>query len=264
MRRVVSSEWAKLARKGMLAAAIAGVLVTVLGTLISVLSAGTSTADRGHLLSATRLTVAELTSSRGAAEALANASTLLGIIALGVVAASVGGEYSNGTLRNLLVREPNRVRLLLGKLLGLAGAISLVVVLAVALAVVAGLIGADSNGHDVSAWTTGSGIGHLLVAVVQMIAATLGWALIGAILAITFRSTGIAIVVGVVYALPLENIFGDISGVARWLPGKLLTAIAAGGNTTASLGAAIWTIALYATLALTAATWIFRRRDVAT
>jgi ABC-2 type transport system permease protein len=86
---------------------------------------------------------------------------------------------------------------------------------------------------------------------------------LGAILAIVFRSPVVAVVVGVVYALPLEGIIGAIgNSVDRWLPGKLLAALAAGGNSTASLTAASWTIVIYATVAIGLAVTLFTRRDV--
>jgi hypothetical protein len=86
---------------------------------------------------------------------------------------------------------------------------------------------------------------------------------LGAILAIVFRSPVVAVVVGVVYALPLESAIGAIGGsVSRWLPGRLLAALAAGGNSTASLTAASWTIAVYAMVAIGLAVILFTRRDV--
>ena len=268
MSRVIASEWVKLRRKGMLAALGGVIAVTVLGTVITVLTVGSSTTTKsprggGPFGGTSGISLAQITSSHGLADALGNAGTLLGIIVMGIVAASVAGEFSTGTLRNLLVREPRRVRLLSGKFVGLASAITLVVVVASAIAILAGVLAASSNGLSVHAWGSGSGIGATAVAVVELVAATLGWGVLGAVLAVVFRSPVIAVVVGVVYALPLESILGTISSsVSRWLPGKLLAAIAVGGNSTAGLTAASWTMVIYAALAIGGTLLLFSRRDV--
>jgi ABC-2 type transport system permease protein len=264
VNRVILSEWVKLRRKGMLMALLVGVLVTILGAVLGALTVGSNVSGRGAIGGRTSISLAQFTGTHGLADALGDASTLLGIIVLGVVAASVAGEFSNGTLRNLLVREPRRVRLLGGKLAALGVAIMAAVVVASAFAIAGTVIAANAKGYHVGAWGGGGGVGATLVAVVELVVATLGWGVFGAVLAVAFRSPVIAIVVGVVYALPLENILGNISGVARWLPGKLLSAIAAGGNSTSSLAAAGLTVLLYAVIALGGALWIFRQRDVPT
>jgi ABC-2 type transport system permease protein len=267
MRRVVASEWVKLRRKGMLAALGGVVLVTILGAIITILTvssiASTKRSGGGPFGGKTSISFAQMASSHGLADALGNAGTLLGVIIMGVVAASVAGEFSTGTLRNLLVREPRRAKLLLGKLLGLASAITLAVVTAATFAVVAAVIAASIKGVPIHSWWSGSGIGAALGAVAELVVATLGWGVLGAVLAIVFRSPVVAVVVGVVYALPLESIIGAISNsVSRWLPGKLLASLAAGGNSTASLTAASWTIAIYAIGAIGLAVTLFTRRDV--
>jgi hypothetical protein len=246
MRRVVASEWVKLRTKGMLAALGGVIAVAVLGTVITVLTVGSSTSTKasggGPGGVPGFISFAQITSSHGLADALGNAGTLLGVIVMGVVAASVAGEFSTGTLRNLLVREPRRARLLAGKLLGLASAIVLAVVVAFAIAILAGVLAAASKGLPIHAWASGSGVGATGGAVVELVG---------------------AVVVGVVYALPLESILGAISGsVSRWLPGKLLAAIAAGGNSTATLTAGSWTIVVYAAIAIGGTLLLVTRRDV--
>jgi ABC-2 type transport system permease protein len=264
VNRVILSEWVKLRRRGMLMALLIGVLVTILGSVLGVLTVGSDVSGRGAIGGRTSIDLTQIMSSHGLADALAGASTLLGIIVLGIVAASVAGEFSNGTLRNLLVREPRRVRLLGGKLVALGTALTAAVVIASAFAVAGAVIAANAKSYHVGAWGSGSGVGATLVSVVELVGATLGWGAFGAVLAIAFRSPVIAIVVGVVYALPLENILGNISGVARWLPGKLLSAIAEGGNSTVSLGAAVLTALLYAAIAVGGALWTFHQRDIPT
>jgi ABC-2 type transport system permease protein len=262
MRAAVRSEWLKLRRPGMLAALATAIAVTTLGTIIGILSVGDSNSKHGFA-NTTQLTHHQLISSHGLADALGGSSLLLGVITLAIVAASVAGEYSTGTLRNLLIRQPDRRILLLGKLLGLAIAVAGAVIIASLVADIGGIIAATSKGINIDAWGSTSGIGRLVAAEGEIVAATLGWGLLGALLAIVFRSPVVAIGVGVVYALPLENILGGISnGVSRWLPGKLFAAIADGGNNTASLATAAITTAVYAGIALAISTRLFTQRDI--
>jgi len=267
MRRVVASEWVKFRRKGMFAALGGIIAVTVLGTVIAVFTASsrttTNSAGGGPLGGKSSIGFTQFVSSHGLADALGNAGTLLGVIVMGIVAASIAGEFSTGTLRNLLVREPRRTRLLSGKLLGLASAITLAVVVASVVAILAGVLAASSKGLPIHAWGSWSGFGATAGAIAELVGATLGWGVLGAVLAVVFRSPVVAVVVGVVYALPLESILGAISGnVSRWLPGKLLGAISAGGNSTAGLAPASWTIAIYVMIAISGTLLLFNRRDV--
>ena len=60
-----------------------------------------------------------LSSFGGSVIGFSNVAGLLGIIAYCVFAAQTAQEYTYGTLRNLLVRQPGRLRLLVGKLISM-------------------------------------------------------------------------------------------------------------------------------------------------
>jgi hypothetical protein len=223
MRRVVASEWVKLRRKGMLAALGGVIVVTILGAIITILTVGSNTSTQR----------------------------------------SGGGPFGGKTSISFAQMASSHG---LADALGNAGTLLGVIIMGVvaaAFAVVAALIAASSKGVPIHAWGSGSGIGAALGAVVELAAATLGWGVLGATLAIVFRSPVVAVVVGVVYALPLEGILGAIgNGVSRWLPGKLLASLAAGGNSTASLVTASWTVAVYSVLAVGLGVTLFTRKDV--
>ena len=144
---------------------------------------------------------------------------------------------------------------------------------------VTALIVAPGQDIATAAWFTsdgwaalGSGLGNLLLA-------TLGWGLIGALLALLLRSPAAAVGVGLAYALPFELLVTSAwdAGV-RWLPGQLLGTLASGGAATATYGRAALLLAIYAAFAVAAgialvvylavvviaATTLFARRDVAT
>lgn len=261
MNGIITSEWAKLRRRGMLAALLATITVAALVAVVGVATAGEDTGGRRE---DGRRSVAELIGPYGLGRLLADAGGVLGVIALGVVAASVAGEYSTGALRNLLVREPRRVRLMVGKLVGLALAISLAVLIAAAVAVLVAALTARAQGHPVGEWTGSTGRDYLLSVTARLIVTTVGWGLLGALLGVLFRAPAAAIGAGLAYALPLEAILTAVDdGVARWLPGRLLSGLVAGDTATASMTDASLTLLLYGTLATAGLLAVFARRDVA-
>jgi ABC-2 type transport system permease protein len=260
---VMRSEWIKLRRRGMLAAFTTATAVTMLGTVLTVVTAGQPDTRRGPG-AASGVTLASLTSSRGLVNAVTNNSTLLGVIALAVFAASFAGEYSNGTLRNLLINEPRRILLVVGKFAAMSIATIAALVIATGCAVGAAVLAAAAKGIHTGAWWSTTGWVHTVSGTADLAIAIVAWGLLGAVLALAFRSPVAAVGIGIAYALPLENILGGvINGASRWLPGKLLAAIASGGNDTASFTAGLATITAYAILTAWVALVVFRQRDVA-
>jgi ABC-2 type transport system permease protein len=126
-----------------------------------------------------------------------------------------------------------------------------------------GVIAASMYAYATAAWFTAQGGASLVAAVGNLAVAAVGWSLFGTVLAVAFRAPAAAIGVGVAYALPVEAILERVAdGTARWLPGELLTALAVGGNDTASYGAALTTLAAYIALAAGWAPWTFQRTDI--
>ena len=72
--------------------------------------------------------MSELSKESGILFSTKSVSVFLGILVYCIFASSTGQEYIHGTLKNLLVRQPNRSKLLFGKLLALnTFAISLII-----------------------------------------------------------------------------------------------------------------------------------------
>ncbi|HET6752130.1 MAG TPA: ABC transporter permease, partial [Actinomycetes bacterium] len=192
MFRSFRSEWIKLRRPAMLlggAGAIVG--FAVLTVVLTFTTASTTPVDQGP--GGEGLTLAQLAAADGLARTVASAAQFIGVVGLAVFAISIAGEYAQGTLRNLLVRQPGRVRLLAGKLLALASFTAIAVVLAEVAAVLTALLVAPGQDLATAAWFTsdgwaalGSGLGNLLLA-------TLGWGLLGALLALLLRSPAAAV-----------------------------------------------------------------------
>ena len=210
------------------------------------------------------ISLASLAESSGLLTGLSRAVMLIGIVALCVAASQMAGEYTQGTLRNLLIRRPQRLQLLSGTWAALvtfmAGAFAVAAVVSGATALVA----AQAKGVDTSAWFTGSGLSSSLQSVGEGALAVAGYTTLGAALGSIMRAPVVAVAVAIGWLLPIEGILGSvISGADRWLPGSLLTTIASGGTTTVALGAALVTVAAYLAGAMGVAGALFQRRDVA-
>jgi len=252
------SEWIKLRRRRLwygTYAAITGVVV--LTTMVTIVGANNAVDHhRGP-------TLAELSRASGLGLGLTDSAILLGAVSLAVAAAQFGGEFTHGTLRNLLVRQPRRLHLMGGKVL----AVLLFLVGALMVAAVIGLGAAFAMAHargiDTSVWTSGTGLSDLGVALGDIALSVCGFATVGMILGVLLRSSVIAIAAGLALLLPVETILTNaVPGTARWLPGQLLNAIASGGSLHADFGTAIVTITVYFLVAIGATALVFVRRDV--
>lgn len=259
MRRSFRSEWIKLRRRAMLLGGAGSIIgFVVFFTVVTIL-----TSSDGEI-EGPGITLTALVRDDGLAEALGQTATFLGVVALGIFAIAVASEYSQGTLRNLLVRQPDRRRLLAGKVLALASFAAASVVLAVIVAVAVAPLAALVADVDSDAWYSGSGLLALLAAAGNLALAAIGWGLLGTLLAIVLRSPAAAIGVGAAYALPFELILTSVwSGAADWLPGQLLSTLASGGTATTPYLQALVVGLWYVGIAGTVATGLFARRDVA-
>jgi ABC-2 type transport system permease protein len=263
MLRSFLSEWIKLRRPGMILGG-AGTIVgfAILTVVLTLTTASTTPTDQGP---GGGFTLAQLAASDGLAVILATAATFIGVVALSVFAMSIASEYSQGTLRNLLVRQPRRVRLLAGKLLALASFTTIAVVVAGVAAAAVALVIAPAQDISTSAWFTSAGWTALGAGLGNLLLATLGWGLLGTVLALVLRAPAAAVGVGLAYALPGELLVTAAwSDGARWLPGQLLDTLAQGGTAAVTYGWAGLLLALYTIVAVVAGTTLFTRRDVAT
>ncbi len=147
---------------------------------------------------------------------------------LGVLAS--GGEYGWRTMKVLLTLGPSRLSVLAGKLLALAVAMLLIVLSTFVVDASASLLVASATDKPVD-WPplgeliAGVGAGWLVVGM---------WCLAGAFLGTLVRGTALAVGLGLVWALAVENllrIFGSIVDavdvVQRFMPGTNAGALAA-------------------------------------
>ena len=133
-----TSEWTKLRRRTLLLSTFLGLAAAA--SLFVILMFSQASANGGIV------TLHQLARPNGLVIGVARASMLLGVVAFGIAASQVASEYSLGTLRQLLVRQPRRAVLLVGKMLGVitflvlalcfAGVVAFVVALALDLRVI--------------------------------------------------------------------------------------------------------------------------------
>jgi len=260
MIRAFRSEWLKIRRPAMILGG-AGAMVGF-AVLAIVLTLGQLGGAGGG--PAGELTAARVAASDGFATLMRVSATFIGVIALAVCAVAVGRDSTNRTLRNLLVRQPGRLRLLTGTLLALGAFLALAVALAYGAALATALVLVPSHGISTAAWSTTAGVQSLLATAGNLLLATLAWGAIGAGLAIVLRSTAVAITGGLAYTLVVENLLvAAWSGGAQWLPGQLLDAIARGGTTAVSYVSALGLVGFYLLVAGVIVGALFQRRDVA-
>jgi hypothetical protein len=145
----------------------------------------------------------------------------LGLLVLVTFAARLAGEFSHGTLRTVLMKEPRRVRVVVGKFVALMGLMAAALLVAEALSFVASVVIAPTQDVDTANWYGLDGLGEAAGDYAAAFAGTSAWALYGMTLALLLRSVAIAVAVGVAWAGPLEHITAESWPIAdRWLPGS--------------------------------------------
>jgi ABC-2 type transport system permease protein len=251
------SEWVKLKRRNLLVGTYAGLAVAA-SLFAILLFAQANAAGGGDLPSLT-----QLAQPNGLIHGVNRAAVLLGVVAFGIAASQIAGEYSLGTLRQLLVRQPRRAVLLAGKFLAVVVFMLGAVVFASVVATVAAFVMAHARHVPTAAWTSSAGIIDLTRALGDLLLATIGFTVFGLVVGLLFRSSVTAIIVGFAYLLPFEAVVTRIAPrTASWLPGQLLQDIAVGGVATTGFAHSLILSVVYVALAGAVATAVFLRKDV--
>ena len=208
------------------------------------------------------MSVQLLEAADGMFAALQRTSSMWGIVALAIWAIAVTSDYSSGLIRLLVQSEPNRLRLLGGKVVALTAftCVATLFTTAVVLAVSPGI--ASLAGVSTDTWGTGL-VRTVAENYLQLTLSALLWGVVGLFVGMLTRSTGVAIAVGIGYLLVFEMVVGiALDSAAKWLPGSTFSAVAQGGSTDMAFGTALLAAAAYAVAALAVAAATFRRRDI--
>lgn len=223
----------------------------------------------GHFAGPQELTMLVLEGDKGLTTLLSRGGTLTAVIALAIVASAGAVEYSHGTLRNLLVRQPRRLELLAGSFLGLLSYVLIAATIALGLGVVAALISGPIQGVNTAAWTSSAGLANLLTLYWELLVTVVGYSVIGYFSAVLFRSAAAAVAVPLVYIIVLENLIGAVwTSAPDWLYGKLLGAVINGESiirsdtSTASFGRGLLLGIIYMVVLSILTALLFRYRDV--
>jgi ABC-2 type transport system permease protein len=261
MIRIVKAELLRLVHRRTLLITGAGCLLFSLVAALAVFSSaeavgGTSTRRGGASLAA-------LAGHGGGTEAFAVGASFSGFFVFVTFIALLAGEFSGGTFRALLLRNPHRLKMIAGKLAGILLVAAGAVAVAEAFTFVASLLLAPSNDIALSDWFSLRSLGEAGRDYVTVVAGVAGWAVFGTTLAVIFRSTPVALGVGFAWAGPFENITVDSWDAGyRFFPGQVLASLIRGGTVELGLGRALLTAAVYATLAASVTLVLVSRRDV--
>ncbi len=265
--RAFTSEWVKLSRPTTLFG-FGGTMIgfTLLFTILAFESAGGRNIDLV-------VTTSMLSTHEGSILVVTDMAVFLGIVALALFASNLAGEFNKGTIRMLFVTEPNRLKVLAGKLLALTSFVAAAIAATLAVSIAGGALMASRVGVETAAWWTTDGLAAIGAASINLTAAALVPALIGATIAVLTRSTTIAVSVGLGWFILAETLIGAFwDGLARWGPAAVSTALAVGGTGRIgmfdgatpgiSYATAILIAIGYSLLALTITSTVLARRDV--
>ena len=260
MTRTFRAELLKLRRRRILIAATLGALafavITTIAVLLSAKPAGVGPPGRAP-------TVESLGQAGGVAQAFSTGASFVGILVLVLFIANFAGEFSQGTFRTLLMRQPQRIGLLAGKMAALLVFAAGLLALAEVLSVCVSLAFAPTQDISTTSWLTIDGLGEAASSYATALLFVTAWASLGAALAVLVRSIPIALGIGIAWSGPIEHLTEDFwATAAHWFPGLLLEAFAVGVNTNASSSHALLVLCIYVATAATAAALTFKRRDL--
>lgn len=197
-----------------------------------------------------------------------------GPIALILGALAAGSEYGWGTFKTTLTQRPGRLGVLSGKLLAVGLVLVVYAVLALAAGAASSYVVAGLWEETVS-WPPAGDFVRALGVVWLVFAA---WASVGIFLAMHFQSTALAIGLGLVYGLVVENLILGFSEQSRLIEALTNVLLAKnGGELANTLGdvpqafaspdpaepsQAVLVLGVYVVGLLVIAALVFRRRDV--
>ena len=260
MTRIIRAELIRAVRPRPLAVALSAAIGFALIASLTVLS---SAADVAVASRRGGTTLDRVLGAGGATEPFAVAASFAGFLVFVSFIALIANEFSGGTFRALVQREPHRLRVIVGKLIALLIVAAGVIAVMEVFSVVASLLVAPGQNVSTEGWISLDGLGYAVRDYASVIAGVTGWAVFGTVLAVIFRSAPLALGVGFAWAGPFENIVADSweTGI-RVFPGQVFGTLMRGGTVELGMSRALLTAALYAGLAAVVALALVRQRDI--
>jgi len=193
-------------------------------------------------------------------------SFFLGMAAFSIFASQTANEYTLGTLRNLLVRQPSRVKLLAGKFLAMSTFALIMNTFAAFTSFITGYLMAGQAKVNTHSWFTSAGLSHFGKSYLNIFISVIAFGTIGMAVGIILRSPISSLAIGLIWFVIVENILGGlITSTVKWLPGQNLMLVGDGGQagSTISYSHALGLSALYLLVLIALSGTLFKRRDVA-
>jgi ABC-type transport system involved in multi-copper enzyme maturation permease subunit len=207
--------------------------------------------------------LAQLGRSAGLTAGFRASTGFLGILVFVLFLTSFTGEYVQGTLRTLLVREPRRGRLLVGKLTAVLSLVAASLLLAEVLSIGLSAVLVSNRGVGTSDWWTGAGLQQAGGDYLNALLAAALFGAMGTAVGLLVRSTAVGLAIGLAWLMPLEHIIQNAwPDAERWFPGLLFDVVARGGSTVASYSRGLMMGGVVAAVLLAAGATSFLRRDV--
>lgn len=260
MVRAVRSELVRLMRPRLLLGwfGLMGLFAVMVNVIMFSVATGSSTAPTGPGVGFP--TAAALAGPTGVVAGLSAAASMFGVVTLAFWAVAVGTDYSTGLIRLLAAAQRRRWVLLAGKAAALAVVTAAATTVALMVTTAVAPAAAHSAGVSTDLW--GSDPGVMVSAWFNAYAAMLVWGAIGLVLAVVFRSSAVAVSIGVGYVLVVESIVSIALDDPNWLLGSTMRALSAGGNAAATYTTAVAWGAAYVVASIAVATVVVQRRDI--
>lgn len=256
---VMLADLRKLRRRNLLLSSFG--IVTILATLFDYLIFAKGRSHvKGHV--AVKV-VSTMTSSDGGYYSFTLITFFIGLIGMAIAAANLSQEYSLATMKNLLVRVPNRPHLLLGKFLASGLFAAILTIITAVYSFLLSLILAASFSVDTKLWFSSKGVGGAGKMIFFAVMGALAYAAIGGGIGLLLKSPISAIAISLLWFLVVESIFGSMmAGVSKWLPGQALANLGMGGNPDFPIARASVLSLAYLAIIIGIAAWRFNGEDV--
>jgi ABC-type transport system involved in multi-copper enzyme maturation permease subunit len=260
MITIVKAELQRLVRRRFILMSIAGTFAFAIVAALAVFNSAQATgvaSRRGGT------TLAALTGHGGATEAFAVGASFTGFFVFVTFIAMIATEFSGGTFRALVMRNPHRIQVIAGKLIGILVVAAAALAMAEVWTVLASMVMAPAKDIATHDWFSITSLGDAIRDYATVFGGVVGWAVFGTMLAVVFRSAPLALGVGFAWAGPFENIISrSWSTGYRVFPGQVLASLIEGGTAELGLSRAVLTASVYAAIAATIALVLVSRRDV--
>lgn len=260
MTRIVRAELTRLLRRRTLTFAAIGSLAFAALATLTVFASAEENVVRSRQGGTT---LSELTGPGGGTEAFAIGASFAGFLVFVTFIALIATEFSGGTFRALLLRQPHRLRVIVGKLAGALLVAAGIVALFELCTFMLSLVVAPSQDVATGEWLSLAGLGAAAGDYLTVLAGVAGWAIFGTTLAVIFRSAPLALGVGFAWAGPFENIVVDSWDTGfKVFPGQVLGSMIRGGTIELGMARAVATAVIYTAIAAAVSLILVSRRDV--